>query len=340
MLNEPVLAPRRVYSGLSRLPLRMKRRHGCAQHPLSPAQSPLRKLYVAIVDRHAVTTARTDGSIRKTGAGQQVFRGPHEGNDAVAEEDRASSSPTFAVMCRGDDLRFVDWNLYARLDKLFLKLFLEEEDLHVFFVVDASPSMDFGDPSKFYFAKQMAAALGFVGMCRGDRVKIEFLGIENKTSPVMRGRSQLPRMLDFVQGVEPNEVFSLTDSIKRFCLRNTGRGIIVLLTDLMDKRGYEPALRLLVGQQMDIFVLHILSPEEMEPDLKGDLKLIDCEDNDEAEISVSTQLMKKYKQTLAAFVDQARKFCAQRGIAYLLARSDQGADVLVSQYLRERGLVR
>ncbi len=91
---------------------------------------------------------------------------------------------------------------------------------------------------------------------------------------------------------------------------------------------------------MDIFVLHILSPEEMEPDLKGDLKLVDCEDDDEAEISVSNQLIKKYKATLAAFVDQARKYCAQRGMTYMLTRSDQGADVLVGQYLRERGLVR
>ncbi len=114
----------------------------------------------------------------------------------------------------------------------------------------------------------------------------------------------------------------------------------MLLSDLMDKRGYEPALRMLLGQQMDIFVLQILSPEEMDPDLKGDLKLIDCEDNDEAEITVSTPLLKKYKATLAAFVDQARRYCSQRGMTYMLTRSDQGAEVMVSQYLRERGLVR
>jgi uncharacterized protein (DUF58 family) len=200
--------------------------------------------------------------------------------------------------------------------------------------------MDFGDPSKFFAAKQVAAALGFVGLCRGDRVRIEFLGAQNQIGPVLRGRSHLWRMLEFVESVEPNELFDLTDAVKRFCLRATGRGIVVLLTDLLDKSGYESALRLLVGQQMDVFVLQILSPEEMEPDLAGDLKLVDCEDEDEAEISVSNAVIKRYKATLAAFVDQARKFCAQRDMVYLLARSDQGADVLVGQYLRERGLIR
>jgi len=271
---------------------------------------------------------------------RKIFRGRLKGERRSRRKGQSVEFADFRNYVPGDDLRFVDWNLYARLDKLFLKLFLEEEDLHVFFLVDASPSMNFGDPTKFFAAKQVAAALAFVGMCRGDRVRIEFLGTENQSSPVLRGRSQLWRMSEFVQSIEPEQVCNLTDAVKRFCLKNSGRGIVVLLSDLMDKSGYEPALRLLVGQQMDVFVIHILSPEEMDPDLKGDLKLVDCEDDDEAEISVSTALLKKYKSMLAAYVDQARRFCSQRGMTYLLARSDQGADVLVGQYLLERGLVR
>lgn len=271
---------------------------------------------------------------------RKVFRGRLKGERRSRRKGQSVEFADFRNYVPGDDLRFVDWNLYARLDKLFLKLFMEEEDLHVYFLVDASPSMDFGEPTKFFTAKQVAASLGFVGMCRGDRVKIEFLGQVNKTSPLLRGRSQLWRMTDFVQSVQPTEVFNLTDAVKRFCLRNSGRGIVVLLSDLMDKNGYESALRLLVAQQMDVFVLQILSREEMEPELAGDLKLVDCEDEDEAEISVSNAVIKRYKATLAAYVDQARKFCAQRDMTYLLARSDQGAEVLVGQYLMERGLVR
>lgn len=271
---------------------------------------------------------------------RKVFRGRMKGERRSKRKGQSVEFADFRNYVPGDDLRFVDWNLYARLDKLFLKLFLEEEDLHVFFVVDSSPSMNFGDPTKFFAAKQVAAALAFVGMCRGDRVKIEFLGAENRSSPVFRGRSSLWRMTEFVESARPDQVFDLTEAMKRFCLRNTGRGIVVLLTDLMDKSGYESALRLLVAQQMDVFVLQVLSPEELDPDLTGDLKLVDCEDADEAEISVSTAVLKRYKATLASFIDQARHFCAQRGMTYLLARSDQGADVLVGQYLRQRGLVR
>jgi uncharacterized protein (DUF58 family) len=271
---------------------------------------------------------------------RKIFRGRLKGERRSRRKGQSVEFADFRNYVPGDDLRFVDWNLYARLDRLFLKLFLEEEDLHVFFLVDSSQSMDFGNPSKFFVAKQLAAALGFVGMCRGDRVRIEFLGRANASSPVLRGRSQLWRMQEFLQSVAPGDSFSLADAIKRFCLRNTGRGIVVLLSDLMDKDGYESALRLLVAQQMDVFVLHLLSPEEMNPELSGDLKLVDCEDDDETEISVNNAVLKRYQATLAAFVDQARRFCSQRGMTYLLAPSNTGADVLVGQYLRERGLVR
>lgn len=271
---------------------------------------------------------------------RKVFRGRLKGERRSRRKGQSVEFADFRNYSPGDDLRFVDWNLYARLDKLFLKLFMEEEDLHVYFLIDASPSMNFGEPTKFFAAQQIAAALAFVGMCRGDRVKVEFLGANNGASPVLRGKSQLHRLTDYIQSVEPVYATGLLPSIKQFCLRNSNRGIVVLLSDLMDKSGYEAGLRLLIGQQMDLFLLHLLSPEEMEPKFSGDLKLVDCEDLDETEISVSSPLLKKYKETLGAFVDQARRFCAKRGIAYLLSRSDQGAEILVGQYLRERGLVR
>ncbi|MCA9180953.1 MAG: DUF58 domain-containing protein, partial [Planctomycetales bacterium] len=251
---------------------------------------------------------------------RKVFRGRLKGERRSKRKGQSVEFADFRNYVPGDDLRFVDWNLYARLDKLYLKLFLEEEDLHVYFLVDSSPSMDFGEPTKFFAARQIAAALAFVGMCRGDRVRIEFLGSENRSSPVLRGRSQLWRMTDFCVSAKPDQLFDFTDAIKRFCLRATGRGIVVLITDLMDKNGYESALRLLVGQQMDVFVLHTLSPEELNPELTGDLKLVDCEDQDEAEISVSSAVIKRYQATLASFVEQARRFCAQRDMTYMLTR--------------------
>lgn len=271
---------------------------------------------------------------------RKVFRGRMKGERRSRRKGQSVEFADFRNYSPGDDLRFVDWNLYARLDKLFLKLFLEEEDLHVYCLVDASPSMDFGQPTKFFVAQQLAAALSFVGLCRGDRIKLEFLAQKNICSPVLRGRSQLNRLTDFVASVQPEHASPLASGVKQFCMANSGRGMVVLISDLMDKNGYESALRLLVGRQMDIFVLHLLSPAELDPELVGDLRLVDCEDLDETEVSVSPFLIRRYKQTLATFVGQAKQFCAQRGIAYMMVRSDQGADELVGHYLRERGLVR
>ncbi len=147
-------------------------------------------------------------------------------------------------------------------------------------------------------------------------------------------------MLSYLEGIEPGEQVSLAQGVKNFCLRNSGKGIIVLISDLMDKDGYEEALRFLLAQQMDVYVIHVLVAEEIDPDVKGDLRLIDCEDGDVAEITVSAPLLKRYKQTLNAFVDGAREFCTRRGMSYLLTSTDTPVEQLVSSYLRKRGLVR
>jgi uncharacterized protein (DUF58 family) len=241
----------------------------------------------------------------------------------------------------GDDLRTLDWNLYARLDKLIIKLFLEEEDLHFFTLIDASLSMDFGTPTKLQYAKQLAAALGFVGLIRTDRVRIETLGqsVQNP-GPVLRGRRGVWRMLEYLDGIEAGESVSLATGVKNFCVRNSGKGIVVLISDLMDKSGYETALRYLVSQRMDVYVIHVLSQEELDPDVKGDLRLVDCEDEDVAEITVSAPLLARYKSTLNAFVGGAQEFCNKRGMNYLLANNQTPVKDLIGSYLRRRGLVR
>lgn len=272
---------------------------------------------------------------------RKIFRGRMKGERRSPRKGQSVEFADFRNYVPGDDLRFVDWNTYARLEKLFLKMFLEEEDLHFYALLDTSRSMDFGDPTKLHYARQLAAALGFVGLVRGDRVKIETLDLSGQgTSPAFRGRRSLWRMLEHVEGIEPGGQTSLAEGVKSFCLRNSGKGIVVLLSDLMDKNGYEAALKYLVSQDIDIYVVQVLSAEELDPDVQGDLRLIDCEDGDVAEISVTGPLLKRYKQTLAAFVDSARDFCNRRGIVYLLARNQVPVEELVTGYLRTRGLVR
>ena len=272
---------------------------------------------------------------------RKVFRGRMKGERRSKRKGQSVEFADFRNYVHGDDLRFIDWNTYARLDRLFLKLFFEEEDLHFYCLIDASDSMNFGEPTKLQYAKQLAAALGFIGLVRSDRVKIETIGQPaRQPGPIFRGRRSLWRMLDYLEHIEPGESISLAQGIKNFCLRNTGKGIVVLVSDLMDKQGYQDALRYLMARQMDAYVVQVLSQEELEPDVKGDLRLIDCEDDDVAEITVSAPLLKRYQQTLAAFVGGAKEFCNRRGMSYLLAKNTVPVDQLVSSYLRQRGLVR
>ncbi len=173
----------------------------------------------------------------------------------------------------------------------------------------------------------MAAALGFIGLVRGDRVKIETIGQSARESaPAFRGRRSLWRMLEHLEqigsekGVRnllcaapagpfrqkvPDPFFaSLAEGVKSFCLRNSGKGIVVLISDLMDKAGYESALRYLASRQMDVYVIHVLSPEEFEPDVQGDLRLVDCEDGDVAEVTITGAV----DEALQADVGRVRRF--------------------------------
>ncbi len=272
---------------------------------------------------------------------RKIFRGRMKGERRSKRKGQSVEFADFRNYVPGDDLRFIDWNLYARMDRLFLKLFLEEEDLHVYVLIDASTSMEFGEPTKLQYAKQLAAALGYIGLTRADRVKIESLGTSHRNpGPVLRGRASVWRMIEHLNTIQPGENVPLAEGIKNFCIRNQSKGILILITDLMDKTGYDRALKLLVAQQMDVYVLHVLSPEELNPEIKGDLRLVDAEDSDIAEVTVSRPLLDRYKRTLAAFVDGAKDYCTRRGMSYLMTSTETPVDKLVGTYLRKRGLVR
>lgn len=272
---------------------------------------------------------------------RKIFRGRMKGERRSNRKGQSVEFADFRNYVPGDDLRFIDWNLFARLDRLFLKLFLEEEDLHFYCLIDTSRSMGFGEPSKLLFAKQLAAALGYIGLCRADRVKIEGLGSSRSNpGPVLRGRGSLWRLLEHIERLEPDRNVSLIDGLKEFALCNSGKGIVVLISDLMEKNGYEAALRFLLAREMDIYVIHVLAPEELNPEIQGDLKLVDCEDGDIAEITVSRPLLDRYQRTLAAFVETAREFCTRRGMSYLMTSTATPVEQIVSGYLRCKGLVR
>lgn len=272
---------------------------------------------------------------------RKIFLGRFKGERLSKRKGTSVEFADYKNYVVGDDLRFLDWNLYARLDRLFLKLFMEEEDLHFHLLIDNSLSMDFGSPSKLHYAKQVAAALGFVGLVNLDRVALHIFNTDvQATLSPLRGRRSLWRMMEFLQKVEPSGPSNLRQSLRTFALQSTSRGVVVLLSDLLEKGGFEEPLRYLLARQMDIYVIQILCQEELEPELTGDLKLVDIEDNDVAEITVSGPLLKRYKQNLEAFRRAIHEFCARRGITYLFTSNQMPFEQLVLTYLRQRGLVR
>lgn len=272
---------------------------------------------------------------------RKIFAGRVKGERRGKRKGQSVEFADYRNYVVGDDLRFLDWNLYARLDRLFLRLFLEEEDLHFFVLIDNSASMDFGTPTKLHYAKQVAAALGFVGLINLDRVVVEVFNDRIVQSlPALRGRRSLWRLLDFLGKLEPTGPSDLARALRTFSLKTSGKGIVVVLSDFMDKNGYEDALRYLVARQMDVYAIQILSQEEIDPDLTGDLKLVDVEDADAAEITVHLPLLRRYKENLNAYRAELQAFCTRRGVTCLFTSTDVPFDRLVLTYLRQRGLVR
>src|SRR5437667_728531 len=135
---------------------------------------------------------------------RKIFLGLMKGERRSKRKGQSVEFADYRNYVKGDDLRFLDWNLYARLDRLFIRLFMEEEDLHFYVLIDNSLSMDFGKPSKLQYAKQVAAALAFVGLVNMDRVVVEAFNERlTQSLPAVRGRRSLWRVLDFLNNLEP-----------------------------------------------------------------------------------------------------------------------------------------
>src|SRR5207302_9980106 len=191
---------------------------------------------------------------------RKIFLGRMKGERRSKRKGQSVEFADYRNYVIGDDLRHLDWNLFARLERLFIRLFMEEEDLHVYILVDNSLSMDFGKPTKLHFAKQVAAALGFIGLVNMDRVVLEAFNDKlTQSMPAARGRRSLWRLMDFLQKLEPAGPSDLRKALRTFSLKCSGKGVVVLLSDFMDKGGYEEALRYLVARQFDIYTIQVLS---------------------------------------------------------------------------------
>lgn len=241
----------------------------------------------------------------------------------------------------GDDLRFVDWNIYGRLEQLFLKLFIEEQDLTVHIIVDTSASMSLGEPAKELFVKKLTAALGYVSLVNNNRLTISFFndGLKNQLTN-MRGRSYLHKMAECLLSSEFEGPSQFEPACRQLAAGRIGSGVMIVLSDFMFKDGYDSGLRRLISGNYDLYVVQVLSAQELKPDISGDLKLVDIEDADVAEITVNAALVKYYKRNLSAYCNELKNFCTRRGAVYMLANAADSVESLVLNYLRRIRLLR
>lgn len=247
----------------------------------------------------------------------------------------------------GDDFRYLDWNLYGRLEKLFVKLYEEERELPVRIFLDASESMTFGEPRKFDFARQVAAAIGYVALCGFDRVSvIPFPDLpvlpENSSEQAMRGalravRGKKSSMQFFrnLNSVTARGSADLNQALRRGALEAKQAGVAVVLSDFLDPAGYETGFSALIGRGFQVSAVQILAPEELVPSTYGDLRLVDSETGGLQEVTFGKFRLKAYQQTVQNYIQRLREFCQPRGIHFFSVGSDTSLEKLLLNQLRE-----
>lgn len=288
---------------------------------------------------------------------RKIFAGKLQGERRSKKRGQSVEFADHRPYVAGDDVRHIDWNIFGRLDRLFLKLFLEEEDLALHLVIDASASADCGEPNKFFFMQRLTMALGYIGLVNLNRVTCTAIGgylagaddgepdALSVTSTIrdLRGRRRTHDLSRFICSLRPYGAAPFTEACKRIALSRRGKGVMVVMSDFFIKEGYEAGLRLLVGRGYDVMAVQVLSPQEVDPvgphGLLGDLRLRDVEDDDTAEVTISAPLLKRYRANLTAYCDELRVFCARRDINLLTVRSDLAIDTLILDYLRKRGVL-
>lgn len=245
----------------------------------------------------------------------------------------------------GDDFRYLDWNLYGRLDRLFLKLYEEERELPVTVFLDASESMAFGEPRKFDFARQVGAAVGYVALCGFDRVSVQVFpdpNVETPTSELaargairsVRGKISAIQFFQNLQQLSARGAADFNASLRRGAMTARHSGVAVVLSDFLDPSGYEAGLGALLSRGFQVNAVQILSPDELEPGTYGDLKLVDAETGMMQEVTFGRYRMAAYQQTVRNYVQKLREFSQSRGMHFFMASSATPLEDLLLKQLR------
>ncbi len=236
----------------------------------------------------------------------------------------------------GDDPRYLDWNVFGRLDRLLVRLHEEEEDLTVFLLVDASTSMGLGPAqAKHEYALRVAAALAYLTLANLDRVAVlPFADGLGAGLPPLRGKGQIFRVFDFLEGVQAQGRTNFEAALSAFVHRHRRRGLAVVLSDFYDLTGYAAGLNYLRFHKFEPFAIHLVDQDELRPDLRGDLQVVDCETGRVHDLTITPRLLKRYEAAHADFCAEVERFCANRAVPYFRTAVQTPFDDLILRLFR------
>ncbi|MHB9023999.1 MAG: DUF58 domain-containing protein [Armatimonadota bacterium] len=269
----------------------------------------------------------------------RTFAGRLHGERRSTRRGASVEFADFRNYVHGDALRRVDWNAYARLEKLFLKLFLEEEDLHVHVLIDTSRSMGFGAPNKLRAAKRIAAALGYIALCNFDRLSVTAVAERPGARMAnLRGKGQASTLFSWLDGLRADGASDFERLLKEYALLARTPGLLILISDFLAP-GLAEGLTAVVGRRFAVHLLQILSPEEIDPALTGDLRLVDAENGDAREITVTAGVLRRYQRRLEAHQQSLRDLSNRFGVNYLQTVTSEPFEELILRYMKERRVV-
>ncbi len=247
----------------------------------------------------------------------------------------------FRSYAPGDDFRDIDWNIFRRLDTLFVKLFKGEQNIRLTVLLDVSASMDYGSQNKLVYAKQLAAALAYIGLTHLDRVDIiPFAENLHEGLHGLVGRRNIERLLDYLQRLEPGGATNLSNVFRSYVTSNRKRGLILVISDVFDLEGYPTAFRYLRSQQHNVYVLHVIDADEQAPSLTGIARLTDSESGQVREFTLTDRLLTRYRHLFEGHCKAVEHFCRARDIGYVGARTEIPFDELILRVLRKGEFIR
>jgi len=274
-------------------------------------------------------------------ASKRMFPGTMKGKRRSPKRGSSVEFADYRDYQLGDDFRFVDWNIYARLDRLFLKTFVEEENILIHILLDSSVSMNFGSPSKLEYGKRVAAVLGYIGLVGLDMVTVSSFAedLADQVRP-LRGKDRIFTLLDFLENIQPSQQTRMDASLQRYVLKMSHAGVAIVISDfLVPQASYEAGLKALMYKNFDVNVIHVMSEEELHPKLSGELKLLDAETGETKEITVTERVLEGYQKRLGRFCEDLNQFCAKNNITYLRVSTSLPFEDLILRVLRRDQVV-